>query len=160
MEIHNTGAGETGEVNIELPDVNYMSLVSPEKLDNVFSGDTIVVTLMLFAGDDIPLNVPLTGNFVVHVTNGDDLSIPYKMEAVSEDKGTLIVDVIDEYTYFTDAAPHVEGAHVVVSHPYTGEIIGEGFTDTTGVFKIDSIAEGEYTLKVEKDKHDGYQNNC
>ena len=159
VEVHNIGAGGTGEVNIELPDVDYMSLVSPAKLDDIASGDTIVVTLMLYAGDDVPLNIPLKGNFVLHVSNGRDLSIPYYMEAVSEDKGNLIVDVIDEYTYFTDEAPHVEGAHVVLTHPYTGEIIGEGFTDTTGVFRIDSIPEGEYTLKVEKEHHDGYQNN-
>jgi len=159
VQMRNIGAGEAGEVEIELPEVSYMSLVSPAKLENIPSGDTVVITLAFSADDDIPLNVPLSGNFVAHVTNGDDLSIPYQLQAVSEDKGNLIVDVVDEYTYFTDDAPHVEDAHVVLRHPYTGEIIGEGFTDSTGVFKIDSIPEGEYTLKVEKDKHDGYQKN-
>ena len=157
--VRNIGAGETGEVNIELPDVSYMSLVSPQHIDNISSGDTVVITLAFSADDDIPLNVPLSGNFVAHVTNGDDLSVPYQLQAVSEDKGNLIIDVVDEYTYFTDDAPHVEDAHVELRHPYTGEIIGEGFTDSTGVFRIDSIPEGEYTLKVEKDKHDGYQKN-
>jgi len=157
--VRNIGAGATGELNIELPDVSYLSLVSPAQISDAASGDTIIITLAFSADDDVPLNIPLTGNFVVHVSNGDDLSVPYRLMAVSEDKGNLIVDVVDEYTYFTDDAPHVEGAHVVLRHPYTGEIIGEGFTDTTGIFRIDSIPEGEYTLSVEKDKHDGYQKN-
>ncbi len=159
VQIFNNGAGETGPLNVELPDVSFMTLVTPDSIASVASGDTAVITLMLNAGDDIPLNLSLKGNFVVHVPYGDDLSVPYSMESVSEDKGNLRIDVVDEYTYFTDSAPHVSTAHVVLRHPYTGAIVAEGFTGDDGIFEVDSIAEGNYTLTVEAEKHDGYRSN-
>ena len=158
LRINNNGIGETGKVAVELPDVDFMSLVSPDTIDNILPGDTTVITLMLLPGEDAPLNLPFKGNMALHVSNGDDLSVPYIIEAVSEDKGNLKVDVVDVYTYNTDSAPHVSGAHVVLRHPYSGKIIGDGFTDSTGVFTVDSIPEGNYILTVEADKHEGYRN--
>ncbi|MCA1747862.1 MAG: hypothetical protein LC655_09210, partial [Bacteroidales bacterium] len=89
---------------------------------------------------------------------GNDLAIPYRVEAVSEETGGLLVDVVDEYTYFTEAAPHVQNAHVVVRHPFSGRIVAEGFTGPDGIFEVDSLPEGSYKMTVQADKHEGYQN--
>jgi len=158
IRIINDGAGETEEVTIELPDQEWMSLASPDTIDNIVSGDTITATLMFAPDGDIPLNTPLSGRIVVHNSNGDDLAIPYRTEVVSEEKGILRVDVVDEYTYFTDDAPHIQNAHVVVRHPYSGKIVAEGFTDANGIFQTDSLNEGSYRMTVEAEKHEGYQN--
>jgi len=158
IRVINDGAGETEEVTIDLPDQEWMSLASQDTIENITSGDTITVTLMLAPDGDVPLNTPLSGRIVVHNSNGDDLAIPYRTEVVSEAKGLLRVDVVDEYTYFTDDAPHVENAHVVVRHPYSGKIVAEGFTDADGIFVSDSLNEGSYRMTVQADKHEGYQN--
>jgi len=154
----NDGAGETGTVSIELPDQEWMSVASTDTIENMASGDTAVFTLLFDPGSDIPLNTPLSGRIVVHNENGDDLAVPYRVEVVSEETGTLRVDVVDEYTYFTAEAPHVQNAHVVVRHPYTGRIVAEGFTGPDGIFEVDSLNEGSYKMTVQADKHEGYQN--
>ena len=157
IRLVNEGAGETGTVTMELPDQEWMSLASSDTLETIPSGDTVTATLMFAPGSDIPLNTPLSGRIVAHTEIGDDLAIPYQVEVVSEETGGLRVDVVDEYTYFTDDAPHVEGAHVVVRHPYSGEIMAEGFSDQDGIFAVDSLNEGSYRLTVEAHQHEGYQ---
>lgn len=156
--IVNDGAGETGNVSVELPDQDWMSVASTDTIENMASGDTAVFTLLFDPGSDLPLNTPLSGRIVVHNENGDDLAIPYRVEVVSEETGGLMVDVVDEYTYFTEEAPHVQNAHVVVRHPFTGRIVAEGFTGPDGIFEVDSLNEGSYKMTVQADKHEGYQN--
>lgn len=78
---------------------------------------------------------------------------------MSETKGTLVVDVKDEYTYFTDEAPHVEGAKVVIMHPVSRQVIYEGVTGTDGLFTVGDIPEGYYAITVTAEKHDSYSNN-
>ncbi|MCD6598450.1 MAG: hypothetical protein J7L04_12220, partial [Bacteroidales bacterium] len=158
LQVVNIGAGETGHLSIELPKIDWMSLVSVDTLGTLLSGDTLNITLMFIPNNDIPLNAPMSGRMVVHITNGDDLIIPYQVEMVSEATGSLRVDVVDEYTYFTEDAPHVSGAHVVIRHPYSGMVMAEGFTDTNGIFEVENLAEGSYKMTVEVDKHEGYQN--
>ncbi len=158
LQVVNNGAGETGHLSVELPKTDWMSLVSVDTLETLFSGDTLNITLMFVPNNEIPLNIPLTGRMVVHITNGDDLVIPYQVENVSEETGSLRVDVVDEYTYYTEDAPHVRGAHVVIRHPYSGMIMAEGFTDANGIFEVENLAEGSYKMTVEVDKHEGYQN--
>lgn len=158
LKVINDGAGETGVVAVELPDQEWMSLASPDTIENMEPGDTITVTLLFTTGNDLPLNTPISGRIAVHNENGDDLAVPFRIEVVSEETGSLKVDVVDEYTYFTEEAPHVQNAHVVVRHPYSGKIVAEGFTGPDGIFEADSLPEGSYRMTVEAAKHEGYQN--
>jgi hypothetical protein len=158
LSVYNNGAGETGTVTISLPDVSWMTLVSPATISNIAPQDTATVILRLTPGMDMPLNTPVTGNIALNCVNGIGVSIPYRIEAVSEETGSLQVDVVDEYTYFTQAAPHVSNAHVVVRHPFSGKIVAEGFTGSNGLFKADSLPEGSYRMTIDAEKHEGYQN--
>lgn len=158
LKVYNNGAGETGNVSVLLPSVEWMSLVSPDTMPSIPSGDTAIITLQLTPGEDLPLNAPFKGKIAINVPNGKGMSIPYRIESVSEETGSLLVDVIDEYTYYTAEAPHVKDAHVVIRHPYSGKILAEGFTGEDGLFKVDSLQEGSYTIVVQADKHEGYQN--
>lgn len=158
IHVYNNGAGETGNVTISLPDLGWMTLMSPAVIDNIRPGDTAVVVLQMTPGADMLLNTPVTGNIAMNCVNGIGLSLPFKVEAVSEALGSLKVDVVDEYTYFTETKPHLKNAHVVVRHPYSGQVFADGFTDSTGVFRVESLPEGTYKLTVEADKHEGYQN--
>lgn len=158
FHISNNGAGETGKVSISLPNVTWMSLLSPDTVANIAPQDTITVLVNLAPTTDVPLNAPISGNISVNCANGNGVQVPYQFEVVSEETGDLKVDVIDEYTYFTEAKPHVKNAHVVVRHPFSGKILAEGFTDSTGVFRADNLPEGSYKMTVEVEKHEGYQN--
>lgn len=155
--IYNNGAGQSGTVTISLPNVKWMTLVSQSTIDNIAPQDTATVILNLTPTDDSPLNTPISGTIAVNCVNGNGTSVPYRIEAVSEETGGLKVDVIDEYTYYTEAKPHVKNAHVVVRHPFSGKIMADGFTGDDGTFSVGNLPEGAYKMNVEADKHEGFQ---
>ena len=153
--IYNIGAGNSGSITISLPDVDWMSFASPAVIDNIAPGGYSKVTLRLQSTDDTPLNFPMTGQIAINALNADGLALPYRIECVPEETGNLLVDVVDEYTYNTAEGPHLAGAHVKVSNPYTGVVAGEGYTNTYGQIEFANIPEGTYILLVEADNHDG-----
>ncbi len=157
LSIYNNGAGASGAVTISLPNVSWMTLVSPATLTNIAPQDTATIVIQLEPNADTPLNTPISGSIAVNCVNGNGVSVPYRIETVSEETGGLKVDVIDEYTYFTDAKPHVKNAHVVVRHPFSGKIMADGFTGDDGIFSVDNLPEGSYKMNVEADKHEGFQ---
>jgi ACT domain-containing protein len=157
LYIYNNGAGESGTISISLPQVTWMTLMSPATIPNILPQDTATVILNLSPDADTPLNTPISGSIAVNCVNGNGVSIPYRIEAVSEETGGLKVDVIDEYTYYTVDKPHVKNAHVVVRHPFSGKIMADGFTGDDGTFSVASLPEGAYKMNVEAEKHEGFQ---
>ncbi len=158
FEVRNNGMDETGEITLALPDLYWMSVVGSNTIASLQPGSSAVVTLKLTPGSDLQLNNPISGNMVLNATNASGVSVPFVFEPVSDATGNLLVDVVDEYTYNTVEAPHVEGATVVVSHPYTGQIIAQGVTNADGHFLADGINEGFYNLRVSAPQHSTYQN--
>ena len=157
LHVYNNGAGETGTVTISLPNVSWMTLMSPATISNILPQDTTIVILNLSTNAETPLNTPISGNIAINCVNGNGVQVPYRIEAVSEETGGLKVDVIDEYTYYTVDKPHVKNAHVVVRHPFSGKIMADGFTGDDGTFSVASLPEGAYKMNVEADKHEGFQ---
>lgn len=154
--ITNIGKGETGKISLALP--SWMSSVTPALMPSMTSGDSLTVILRLNPSDDMALNVPVTGQIGINCDNGEGLAIPFSVEPVSDDTGTLTIDVCDEYTYYTAESPHVQGAQVTVKHPTTGALLASGTTDENGKFSV-SLNEGYYAVAVSADHHDSYRNN-
>ncbi|MDN3667366.1 T9SS type A sorting domain-containing protein [Algibacter miyuki] len=157
--IKNVGAVNAENVELLLPDLDWLRLHSQPLIASIKPDEEIKIVLEFKPTVKEQVNVPITGNLVAKQTTGPWLSIPFKLETVSESTGKLIVDATDEYTYNTSSAPHLEGAKVVVKHPFTGAIIAEGFTDASGLFEIPDINEGWYVVNVTAEKHNPYQNN-
>lgn len=157
--ITNQGKGSTGEISISLPKTTWMSLLTPVKMPALASGESTVISLQFTPGNELALNTPVTGNFGINCQNGNGISMPFHIEPVSESTGNLKIDVCDEYTYYTEDAPHVANATVRVKHPYTKALVSEGKTDSTGIFYLEGLLEGYYYLEVTAEKHDGYANN-
>ncbi len=155
--ITNVGAGKTGKITLALPDVEWMSAVTSKEMTSLEQGEATTVILRLSPTEDMQLNVPRTGKIGINCENGTGLSLNYKVEAVSQTTGTLVVDVCDEYTYYTAEAPHLAGAKVVLRHPVTKELVFEGTTGPDGLYKVE-LPEGYYQLEVSADKHDTYTN--
>lgn len=155
FNIMNTGQGSTGKITLRLPD--WMSAVTPTVMPALEQGDSARVVLSFTPTDDMQLNVPRMGEIAINCETGTGLKLPFTVEPVSDSNGTLVVDVCDEYTYYTAEAPHVQGAHVVVKHPTNGEVLAEGYTGDNGRFTV-TLPEGYYTLRVSADKHESYAN--
>ena len=154
--ITNNGKGSTGKMTLSLPSCikspmgNTLSALAP--------GDTTTIILNFVPVEGMQLNVPYKGMFAVTPEQGNGLSMNYSVTPVSNEKGTLVVDVTDELTYYTDEAPHVAGAEVVLRNPVTEALVAQGKTDENGRFSI-TLPEGYYQLNVTADKHNSYQNN-
>ncbi|MBE0640244.1 MAG: carboxypeptidase regulatory-like domain-containing protein, partial [Bacteroidales bacterium] len=159
FQVTNNGLDSTGVISVLLPQNNWMSLANNNStIASLAPGQSAVVTLKLIPGNDLQLNNPITGQIALSGTNSNSVGLPFSFEPVSLETGNFLVDVVDEYTYNTEAAPHLEGATVVFSHPYTGQIIRQGTTDANGHFLAEDINEGYYNLRVSAPQHANYQN--
>jgi large repetitive protein len=157
--IVNNGLDTTGQIALLLPSNNWMS---PAAESNVFPslapGQSASIVLQLTPGEDLQLNNPIFGQIAISGSNTNSVALPFSFEPVSLATGNLLVDVVNEYTYNTPEGPHLEGASVVLTHPYTGLVVAQGLTNANGHFLIEGINKGFYSLKVYAPQHSGYQN--
>ena len=157
IKLENRGMGETGIINLLLP--NWMSNASGSTtLSSMVPGESIILQLLLSPSDDMTLNVPQKGTLKIDCEYGNELTVPYEVTPVSEVTGTLVVDVVDAFTFYTSEAPHVSGARVEVLTPYTGELMAEGTTGLDGLFRT-TLPEGYYAINVISEKHEAYSRN-
>lgn len=154
--IKNIGKGATGKILLALPGNGWMDAATPREMASLQSGESTTVVLRFTPSDDMPLNVPVTGNIAMNCDNGKGLSVGFSITPVSEQNGTLVVDVCDEYTYYTAEAPHVADAIVYVKNMSTGAVVTQGTTNGQGIFQK-VLPEGYYNLIVTADKHSSHQ---
>jgi hypothetical protein len=156
----NNGTGATGNITVDLPDVEWMSVVGNDTLPSLAVNDTAFFSLRLSPDDDIPL-VQYSGTIVLNSERGDVVGLPYTIEAVSDSTGTLVIDVTDDYTWNTNNGngPHLEGAEVTLKGYYSLETVAQGYTDANGIFQLDNLPEGYYRLQISADHHSQYNNN-
>ncbi|MDE6272489.1 MAG: alpha/beta fold hydrolase [Muribaculaceae bacterium] len=150
LKIRNIGKCETGPVTFLLPE--WMEVVSPKKIDSLKMGESASVILRFNPDDEMQLNVARKGHFSINCRNGNGVQVSYEITPVSESMGKILLDVVDEYTFYTDERPHVAGAKISIIHPTTKKLIAEGLTDSKGQFKV-NIHEGWYEFKIEADNH-------
>lgn len=156
ITLYNEGNGETGTIRLSLP--NWITTATPQEISSLGKNESTEVILRLSPTSNMQLNVPVSGEIGINCDNGEGLSLPFYIEPVSEETGTLTIDACDENTYYTKEAPHLAGATVTIKHPTTGEVLAKGETDENGIYSI-SLAEGYYAVTVTADKHNTYNNN-
>lgn len=154
--VTNNGKGNTGTITLALPD--WMKALTGVTMPGLNQNDTATVVLRLMPTADMQLNVPVTGRIGINCANGNGTYMNFTITPVSDLKGTLTVDVTDEYTYYTEEKPHVSGAEIVLKNPVTGALVAQGKSGADGLFTIE-LPEGYYQLNVTADKHDSYKNN-
>ena len=156
LDIINTGKGASGAITLALP--SGMTSLSGTTLASLEQGDTASVVLRFLPTDNMQLNIPVKGSFGINCANGNGTSVSFEVTPVSEAKGTLVVDVMDELSYYTSEAPHVEGASVELRNPATNALVAQGVTGADGLYTI-TLPEGYYQLTVTSANHDSYRNN-
>ena len=156
ISITNNGAGESGNISLSIPHV--LQGLSVTTIPSLKPSETTTFMLHISTTEEMQLNVPITGMIGINCENGNGIGLPFSLLPVSETKGNLVVDVCDEYTYYTAEAPHVRGAKVTLKHPYSDDIIAEGVTDDDGMFTAE-LPEGYYAISITAEKHESYHNN-
>lgn len=156
FSIVNVGHGNTGRITLSLP--SWIKSATPNGIPSLAQNDTAQIVLCFEPDDDMALRVPVTGSIGVNCENGDGLAIPFSIMPVSESTGILLVDVCDEFTYYTEEAPHVKDAAVTVRNCYDNKVVAQGKTNDKGIFSVE-LPEGYYNMTVTAEKHDTYRNN-
>ncbi len=153
--LYNNGTGPTGSVYLDLPSVDWLSVVGNDTLPSIAVQDSAYFSLRLSANENTPL-VQYTGNIAINCERGDGLLLPYTIMAVSDSTGTLVVDVTDDYTY-NGNGQHLQGATVTVKGYYSLETVAIGLTDSNGLFTVNDIPEGYYRMSITAPNHGEYQ---
>ena len=152
----NNGRGNTGKITMALPD--WMTALTGSTMPGLNQNDTATVVLRMMPTEQMQLNVPVTGRIGINCENGNGTYIDFNITPVSDATGTLVVDVTDEYTYYTEEAPHVKNAQIVLRNPVTGAMVAQGVSGDNGKWSME-LPEGYYQLNVTADNHDSYKNN-
>ncbi len=153
FDITNDGAGPTGPMTLLLPDGDWISSLTPTTLPSLGPGETTTVSLNFIASPSVPLQYTIDGQCALNVENGQGVLLPFEFTRVSEAFGSLEIMAVNQFTYFAEGTPPVEGADVRVETFYGGELLAEGVTDENGLFVVDSIQEGPVRIIVEKAQH-------
>lgn len=151
----NDGGRETGPLTLSLPNVPWLSAVTPLNMASIPVGGSAQGVVQLTP----PANLPL-GDYTGQITlngAGVSLAVPFTFRALSNATGSLLIDVQDEYTFFADGNPHVAGASVKVFDAIDHTQIAAGTTSADGQFAVPTLREGYYDIEVTADKHDSYK---
>ena len=157
--LSNHGTAATGEITVALPELEWMSVVGSSTLPSIPVNDSAFFSLRLSPNEDIQLG-QYSGNIAINCEHGEFASFPFSIMAVSDSTGVLSVDVIDEYTLFTNGGfgPHLANAEVTVKGYYSMETVAHGYTDEDGIFEVGQLPEGYYRLHVNAERHSDYDN--
>ena len=151
--IKNEGMGDSGEIKVEIPSNDWMSVVGGKNIKNLKQGEEGVVTLALAPlSDGMIVNREYSGTMAVRCENGPDCELPFAFLLTSEKRATLKLDVVNVLTFTVDGKPHVEGAKVTLYDVY-GKVLDVAETDKTGICLFEDVMEGQYTLSIEAKKH-------
>ena len=153
VTVTNYGKEETGEITLSLPYWIYTS--SPVQVASLQPGDSTTIMIHFNSFGEMQLNKPVTGHFGINCANGSGTTVGFTITPVSDQTGKLIVDVVDEFTFFTEEAPHVENATVKVTKPSSNEVVAEGKTGPDGHY-TGELPEGWYNISVEAENHIAY----
>ena len=155
--LSNNGTAATGEITIDLPEVEWMSVVGNDTLPSLAVNDSAYFSLRLSPDNATPL-IQFEGNIAINSEHGSFANLPFTITAVSESTGALTVDVTDEFTYYGNGQ-HLANAEVTLKGYYSLETVAHGYTDENGVFSLENLPEGYYRVNVKADRHSEFNEN-
>ncbi|MFO0291599.1 MAG: CARDB domain-containing protein, partial [bacterium] len=157
FQVTNEGGGIAQNIEVELPNEPWLKLASPATISALKPGESTKVTLLLTPDANLPLT-EYFGNFFLDAEGNDgDLSVNYNFRAISEAKGNIRINTVNELFYFAEGSPKLAGATVTLRDYFTNEVIATAVTDNTGLINLSNINEGYYKLEVKADKHDTFR---
>ncbi|MBV7439891.1 hypothetical protein KRX57_00485 [Weeksellaceae bacterium TAE3-ERU29] len=155
--LRNEGGMVAKNVVIDLPDLAWLQMDNVKNIGNLEPEQEVTLLFNLTPTETEEVNVPIVGSIAVNSDNSDGVKIPFRIETVSDNTGSLLVDATDEFTYNTTEKPHLAGAKVEVIHPFNGTVVAEGITGSDGLLNLENIKEGKYILKLSAEHHNPHQ---
>jgi len=155
FQLSNVGGAPTGDLQVLLPSIPWLKLVSPENVPSLAPGESTEVMLSLLPDLSLPLG-QYDGSLVIQSAIASS-NVDFQFRAISDALGDLQVDVSDDFTYYVEGSPKVEGATVTLTDRISGDRVATGMTDANGVILLTDIQEGTYQMDVSAPKHATYR---
>ena len=152
LNITNNGNASTGAISLQMPE--WMTLQGA--LMPIAPGETATAVIAMTPSGEA--NTVYDGYIGVNIEQGNNQIIPYKVTVVSDEKGTIVFSVCDEYTYYDASAPKVKNATIVITNSATGKTVETLNTGEEGTASI-TLNEGYYSYTVTAENHETYNNN-
>ena len=130
FNVVNNGGASSGALAVLVPQAPFLSLTSPATIASLAPGQSTTVTLQLLPSADLALGA-YTGTISLAGAT-ETLNVPFQFLAVSQATGNVVIDAQDELTFFSQGAPLVAGANVILSDPQTGVAEASGTTGADG----------------------------
>ncbi|TRT85785.1 MAG: hypothetical protein EWV82_06525, partial [Microcystis aeruginosa Ma_AC_P_19900807_S299] len=157
FQVTNEGGGIAQNIEVELPNAPWLKLASPATIKALNPGESSTVTLLLTPDANLPLT-EYFGNFFLDTEGNDgDLSVNYNFRAISEAKGNIRINTVDELFYFAEGSPKLANATVTLRDYFSNQVIATAVTDNTGLINLSNINEGYYNLEIKADRHDTFR---
>jgi hypothetical protein len=155
FDVLNKGGKATAPLSVLLPDAPWLAMTNPVVIGSLEPGQSKAITLLLKPDPSLALG-PYQGTIYVH---GDQVSqaLPFTFHCVSNRFGNLAIKAVDEYTYFAQDAPLVQGAHLTLRDAYTGDVLRINEPMPQGTMLLEDIVEGYYILDLAAPEHSDYR---
>ncbi len=161
IDVANDGGAPSGELEVALPVVPWLTLASASPLPSLPPGGRHPIVLALNPAADLPLG-RYDGTLVIHTRSGSSpgaaassgvnvnvsVSVPFQFRALSAARGDVRLTVTDEHTYYASGAPRVTNALVTLRDPFTSEVVTNGTSDAQGELTFRDLPEGTYQLEA------------
>ncbi len=155
VTLSNQGAIETGPITVTAPVLSWLTLPSGSNMPSIPAGESATITIQLKGDENTALGAPLRGAIAINADNAQNgIRLPFTATAVSEDKGSLQVTAMDEFTFNTIEKPNLANATVTVKNPYTGATLATGSSGETGICLLEDLPVGKCQIIVSADKHE------
>lgn len=151
FEVANTGGLASGPLDVLLPNLPWLSVSTPARMEPLAPGARTTVSLLLTPAADLALG-DYPGNLVLSGGN-TALTVPFEFRAISDNRGSLVLTAEDEYTYFAAGGPKVTNALVVLTDALSGVNVSTNVTGADGTAHFSNITEAQYIVSVKADKH-------
>ena len=151
FEVMNVGGAASGPMTVNVPSEPWLNVASMNPLPALAPGQSNLVTLLLTPPGDLALG-PYTGILAVNSISAN-AQVPFTFNAVSDANGALLIQSVDEYTFYSSNAPPLTNASVTLTDPFSGSIVASGATDSNGLFFVPSLLAGTYSLAVMANQH-------
>jgi len=151
LGVRNDGGAASGPVSVLTPDFPWLAVASAQPLPSLEPGAQIEVTLRLSPPPDLPLG-RYEGTLTL-TADGTAANVPFSFLALSEATGSLVVETVDEFTYYAAGSPRIPNAAITLIDELTGVPAGAGHTDDAGQLAFPSLREGYYRIHATANGH-------
>ncbi len=168
FKITNSGGKASGPITLDLPQLPWLHVASGA-VPELAPGASAEITLLLSPPASLLPATPIfSGQLVLSAAGGPAVgdesfaTLPFTFRMLTESKGDLRVEVVDEFTYFAEGSPRVSGATLQLTSLTTGTVVATQANDADphdgpGLFTFAGLAAGYYELRVQAEKHSPYR---